>query len=320
VILLGVDAGGSHTRAVAVDGNGNLKAVAQAGCGNYQIIGLDRLEVLIAELVEKLGVSADHLGLGLAGAGRVTERESIHERIRERFGFRSTVVATDAQVALTAAHAGAAGVIAISGTGSIVLGRDTQGRERRAGGWGSILGDDGSGHDIGLAALRAVLASRDGSGATTTLSKSLLGAVNVTDWEQLIPAVQGSEISREEIAALSPVVFAAAKQGDAVAGEIVEDAGSALGKQVAAVVRSLEISGSVPLACVGGVFHEIGLLWPHLTAAVGRAGAAVHLCDPLLPPVLGAVLLVAAAVPRLDPISMIETLKRLGKQTEHGFE
>ena len=320
VILLGVDGGGSHTRAVAVDGDGNLVATAQAGCGNYQIIGLDRLEVLIAELLEKLGVSADHVGLGLAGAGRDTERESIEIKVQRRFGFRTTVVVSDAQVALTAAHAGGSGVIVISGTGSIVLGRDQGGREARAGGWGPILGDDGSGYDIALAALRAVLASRDGSGPATSLSNSLLGAVNLTDWEQLIPAVQRGEISREAIAALSPAVFASAKQGDEVAGGIVDKAGSALGKLVVAVVRSLEMSGSIPLACVGGVFREIDFLWPRLAASLAATGTAVHRRDPLLPPVLGAVLLVAAAAPQVEPSKMIGNLKRLGGAIEARLE
>ncbi len=312
MILLGVDGGGSHTRAVAVDGDGNLRATARAGCGNYQIIGLERLASLIAEIIGKLGVSADYLGLGLAGAGRAAEREGILGMVRERFGFKSTIVATDAQVALVGAHGGGAGLIAISGTGSIVLGRDASGREARAGGWGPVLGDDGSGYDIALGALRAVLGTLDGNGPATVLSRSLLGAVNLKDWEQLIPAVQTGAISRQEIAALCPVVFAAAKEGDPVAVDIVEKAGAALGNQVAAVIRSLGMSGSVPLTCVGGVFREIDLLWPSLAAPVGPTGATLHRRNPLLPPALGAVLMVGGDIPAFDPFSIIENLVLVG--------
>ena len=316
MILLGVDGGGSHTRAVAVDGDGNLQATARVGCGNYQVIGLERLENLIAEIVDKLGLFADHLGLGLAGAGRAAEREAILGMVRERFGFNNAVVATDAQAALVGAHGGGAGLIAISGTGSIVLGRDASGREARAGGWGPILGDDGSGYHIGLSALRAVLGTRDGTGAATALSRSLLGAVNLTDWEQLIPAVQTGAISRQEIAALCPVVFAAAKEGDLVAGEIVERAGAALGSQVAAVIRSLGMSGSISLTCVGGVCREIDLLWPRLVASVAATDATLHRHDPLLPPVLGAVLLAAGEIPAFEPFPMIENLVRVGAAIE----
>ena len=320
MILLGVDGGGSRTRAVAVDGDGNLQATARAGCGNYQVIGLERLATLIAEMVDKLGVSADYLGLGLAGAGRAAEREDILGMVRERFGFKNTVVATDAQVALVGAHGCEAGLIAISGTGSIVLGRDANGREARAGGWGPILGDDGSGYDIGLGALRAVLATLDGSGPATVLSRTLLGAVNLTDWEQLIPFVQKGEISRQEIAALCPVVFASAKEGDPVAGEIIEKAAAALGNQVVAVIRSLGMSGSVPLTCVGGVFREIELLWSRLADSAVRIGATLYPHDPLLPPVLGAVLLAGGAIPAFEPFSMIKNLIRVGAAIEGDLD
>ncbi len=320
MILIGVDGGGSRTRAVAVDGEGDLQATARLGCGNYQIIGLEGLETLIAEMVDKLGVSADYLGLGLAGAGRAVERKSILGMVRERFGFKSTIVATDAQVALVGAHGGEVGLIAVSGTGSIVLGRDASGREARAGGWGSILGDDGSGYDIGRGALRAVLATLDGSGPETVLSRTLFGALTLTEWEELIPVVQTGEISRQEIAALCPVVFAAAKEGDLVAGEIVEKAGVALGNQVAAVIRSLGMSGSVPLTCVGGVFREIDLLWSRLADSARRAGATLYRHDPLLPPVLGAVLLAAGAIPAFEPFSMIEKLVRVGEAIESDLD
>ena len=207
-------------------------------------------------------------------------------------------------------------MIAISGTGSIVLGRDASGREARAGGWGPILGDEGSGYHIGLGALRAVLGTRDGTGAATALSRSLLGAVNLTDWGELIPTVQTGAISRQEIAALCPVVFAAAKEGDLVAGEIVERAGAALGSQVAAVIRALGMGGSISLTCVGGVCREIDLLWPRLVASVAPTGATLHRHDPLLPPVLGAVLLAAGEIPAFEPFRMIENLVRVGAAIE----
>ena len=201
-----------------------------------------------------------------------------------------------------------------------MLGRDANGREARAGGWGPILGDDGSGYDIGLGALRAVLATLDGSGPATVLSRTLLGAVNLTEWEQLIPFVQKGEISRQEIAALCPVVFASAKEGDPVAGEIIEKAAAALGNQVVAVIRSLGMSGSVPLTCVGGVFREIELLWSRLADSAVRIGATLYRHDPLLPPVLGAVLLAGGAIPAFKPFSMIKNLIRVGAAIEGDLD
>ena len=290
---IGVDGGGTRTRAVMVDGEGAISAVSTGGCGNFQVVGLGGLKSLLDRLLGELGaVSQDRsLCLALAGAGRRPERMAIAAMARSRGWAQRVEVVSDAEGALTGAHGGGPGLIAISGTGSIVLGKDESGREARAGGWGPLLGDEGSGYSIGLEALRAVLRAEDGWGDKTLLAGELKKALGLENWDQLVQKVYRSEIDRQHISALCPLVFAAARRGDGAARKIIEEAGSALGSQVSAVARRLCLRGAVALSCTGGVFKEREMLWPSMQRAVRGEVETLRFTKPLLPPVLGAVLI-----------------------------
>lgn len=290
---IGVDGGGTRTRAVMVDGEGSICAVSTGGCGNVQVVGLGGLKSLLDRLLGELGAASQDrsLCLALAGAGRRPERTAIAAMARSGGWAQRVEVVSDAQGALAGAHGGGPGLIAISGTGSIVLGRDESGREARAGGWGSLLGDEGSGYSIGLEALRAILRAEDGWGDKTLLAGELKKALGLANWDQLVQKVYRREIDREHISALCPLVFATARRGDGAARNIIAEAGSALGSQVSAVVRRLRLRGAVALSCTGGVFKEREMLWPSMQRAVRGEVEMLRFTKPLLPPVLGAVLI-----------------------------
>ena len=154
-----------------------------------------------------------------------------------------------------------------------------------------MLGDEGGGYHLGLSALRAVARQLDGAGPDTALVGVLAEALNIADWSGLIPAVYGGSIDGERIAALGPLVTAAAERGDEVAVDIVDGAGGALGAQVAAVARRLGLLPAASLCCMGGVLEQEGLL----ATAVERAAAThidrLQLRRPQLPAALGAVIL-----------------------------
>ena len=290
---IGVDGGGTRTRAVMVDGEGSICAVSTGGCGNVQVVGLGGLKSLLDRLLGELGAASQDrsLCLALAGAGRRPERTAIAAMARSEGWAQRVEVVSDAQGALAGAHGGGPGLIAISGTGSIALGRDESGREARAGGWGSLLGDEGSGYSIGLEALRAILRAEDGWGDKTLLAGELKKALGLANWDQLVQKVYRREIDREHISALCPLVFATARRGDGAARNIIAEAGSALGSQVSAVVRRLRLRGAVALSCTGGVFKEREMLWPSMQRAVRGEVEMLRFTKPLLPPVLGAVLI-----------------------------
>ena len=292
--VVGIDGGGTRTRAALVDVSGQCLKLVAGGCGNYQLIGLEGVERLLAQLLDELGTAGEPieaLCAAMAGAGRPGEQKAIANLVQRQGWARKVCAVSDALGALEGAHGGAAGIIAIAGTGSIVVGRNGRGECARAGGWGPLLGDEGSGYSIALEALRKVLRARDGWGESTILSERLQETLGLAEWDEIVRQVYGGELDRKRLAALSPQVFAAARSGDAVARCIIDGAGAALGALVAAVARRLDMGGEVDLACAGGVFAECEMLWPALYREARREVQEVRLKKPQMPPVLGAVLL-----------------------------
>jgi N-acetylglucosamine kinase-like BadF-type ATPase len=145
----------------------------------------------------------------------------------------------------------------IGGTGSISLGRDPSGKTYRAGGWGHIIGDEGSGYELGRRALQAVSQMTDGRGPATTLRDAILARWEIeTAWQMIDRVYLHSD--KADIAALSSLVFAAAKEGDAVAQGFLSDAAADLAKTALAVANGLDFGGTpIPLALAGGLLtHE----------------------------------------------------------------
>jgi N-acetylglucosamine kinase-like BadF-type ATPase len=314
--VIGIDGGGTRTRAALVNAEGEVCGVARAGCGNFQAIGLEGLDSLLGRVLgdlETQGQQPEGLCLALAGAGRLHEQESIAALARRRQWARRICVVSDARAALEGAHGSGAGLIAIAGTGSMVLGKNGRGQLARAGGWGPVLGDEGSGYYLGVEGLRAVLRVRDGCGAKTLLTEMLRAQLDLGDWEQIVPRVYSGQLEREAIAALAPTVFAAARLGDQVAQALVAQAGAELGIRVKAVAHRLGLEEPVELVCVGGVFKEREALWPFL------AGQGVRLKErqALLPPVLGAALL---AWQQLDWPVEGELVQRLSRTCPEGLD
>jgi len=303
VHVVGMDGGGTRTRAVLADSSGRFRGAATAGCGNYQIVGLDGVAELTIGLLSSLGLRplgrrahpSSQAGLSLcvalAGAGRADEQEAIGERLRELGAATRSCVVSDARAALEGAHGGQPGIIVIAGTGSMVLGINHKGVQVRAGGWGHLLGDEGSGYRLVVEGLRAVLRARDGWGPATQLDEGLRAALDLSNWDQVIARAHGGDLDREHIAAAAPAVFAAARSGDQVATDMIRAGASSLGHQVGAVAGRLDMTDDVPVACIGGVFGEVEAMWPHLERAALQHVLSVRRTPPRLSPVLGALLL-----------------------------
>ncbi len=319
VQIVGIDGGGTHTRAVALGPQGRLAAVASAGCGNFQVLGLSGLEALFAQLRDALGVDLPLGGLclALAGAGRVAEQESVAALALARGWAAQVQVVSDARAALVGAHGNQPGLVVLAGTGSMVLGRNAEGVEARAGGWGPWLGDEGSGYYLGMEGIRAALRARDGWGPATVLEERLCLALGLGDWDQIVRRIYSGELGREGVAALGAEVVAAAQQGDSSAQAIAASGSEALGRQLAAVARKLGLEGGVAVSGVGGVFAARQLLWPAMAAAAEAGGCQLHWRDPLLPPVLGAVLIAWEGAGLGPRAGAVETLVRLRPET--GF-
>ncbi len=260
---LGVDAGGSKTHAVVVDAEGQERGHGLSPGANYVAIGLERaLQNIRAAVEQAIQAAHCHLPLhgawfGLAGVDRPTDYNILFPYLQL---FAETVRVTNDAELLLSPLPDAMGIVLIAGTGSIALGRDHQGTLARAGGWGHIIGDEGSGYDIGRQAAQAAVRASDGRGPRTLLLDLIMRQWNLERSDDIIDRVY-TRNDKADIARLSSCVFQAAHKGDEVARTIVQNAASELALTVKAVSEKLDFpDGHVPLALGGGLLlHEAEL-------------------------------------------------------------
>ena len=199
--------------------------------------------------------------LGIAGVDRPDD-SAVVRGIMRRIGFKARIlVVNDALVALEAGAPGRAGVVIISGTGSIAYGRNDRNEGARVGGWGHVLGDEGSGYWIGRRALSAVVREVDGRGPRTALTADVLAHFGVPDAAGLVSIVYNRDVPRQNVATLGPTVQRASERGDAVARQILERAGEELTLAAASVASRLEMRGDAfPFVLAGGMFRVVPAL------------------------------------------------------------
>jgi N-acetylglucosamine kinase-like BadF-type ATPase len=260
--VLGIDAGGTKTVCLLADEHGRVLAEARGPGANLQAAGELQVEKVLHDVMEEAigerAVVPAAICLGIAGVDRPDD-SAIVRAIMKRIGYKARVlVVNDALVALEAGAPGQPGVVVISGTGSICYGRNRNGEAARSGGWGYVLGDEGSGYWIGRSALRAVLRESDRRGPRTALSPLLLQHFGVAQAQGLIHEVYHSNLRPAAIGALAQCVQKAFSEGDAVAIGILRGAADELEAAAMSVARRLELVGSDFLfVLAGGIFRAV---------------------------------------------------------------
>ncbi len=275
--VLGLDIGGSSSRARLVE-DGRIVAEAEGPGANVAALRPRVVESRIRELLADIASTPIACCAGSAGAEVPAGRERLERILSALLPDCLITVVHDARLVLAAAGF-ESGIALISGTGSIAYGRDGAGREARAGGWGWLVGDDGSAAWLAREAAREVMLRFDSGEALGTLGESMLKAVRASGATELMGRLNGLSEPREW-AALAGIVFEAASD-DAGAALLVERTASALGDLVGLVRKQLSVDG--PLVLAGGqLLHQ-----PRLESAVRtRLGAATRLQEA---PVAGAV-------------------------------
>ncbi len=301
--LMGIDGGGSKTTALLADHEGRVLGRGTAGASNFQVIGHQAAEAALQAAMAAAWVAAglvpEPLGglcIGLAGVDRPGERELFAGWARKGHHQARIVIANDAELVLAAGTPAGWGLALICGTGSIVYGRSPAGRLMRAGGWGHLLGDEGSGYAIGLAGLRAVVRAYDGRGPATALTGAILAHWALGAPPDLVSRVYRELQGKQEIAALAAIVEDVAAEGDAVAQAILAAAGRELGLAARAVVQRLELDGPVPCALAGSVIVQGRLVRREFEAAATRLGLALMPIINVPEPAVGAVRLAQLAL------------------------
>jgi N-acetylglucosamine kinase-like BadF-type ATPase len=301
--VLGVDGGGTKTTAIVLDRDGAVLGRGQAGPSNRYAVGDatagEELRRAIQAALQSASVtSADvrTICLGMAGADRPGDAAAVAAMVRGVLPASAVQVHNDAVIALAGGVGRLYGVVLIAGTGAIAYGVDAHGHSRRASGWGHLLGDEGSGHDIGLRALRAVLRAHDGRGPATALTSLVLSAWKLDRPENLIGLVYAPDFPRRRIASLLPLVDEAAGAGDAVAGALLASAGQELGQAACAVIRGLGMQQEAfEVVLAGGAFQTRHFLRGAVEATVHALAPGAVLIEPRHEPAMGAALLALRA-------------------------
>jgi glucosamine kinase len=261
-IIVGVDGGGSKTRVLVADAAGAEIAGIDAGPSAVQPGETERSAEVIAQAVRQalLEAEVDTMPavacIGVAGAGRQAERDALWQALVERDVAEEVVVHADATIALEDAFGEGPGVLLISGTGSMALGRGPTGVLARCGGWGPVFGDEGSGVWLGRRALGIVAAASDGREPETALTGAILTAAVVDSVEALIP--WAAHATAADLAALAPAVIHCADAGDARAETLVAFAIEELVIHVRALARHLFVDerAATPVALAGGMLAK----------------------------------------------------------------
>lgn len=299
VAVLGIDIGGSKThgiRAEIADTGATVVAEATVGSASMSSVGATeaarQLDVLLGMLGNG-GVQA--VCVGAAGVDTPEAERRLLRLARERLPAIKVRVVHDTHLVLAAAGLDT-GAVAISGTGSAAWGRNAEGQQVRAGGWGYLLGDEGSAYGIIRAAVRHVLDRSDNGDGADLLTRDLTLACSVESTSQLLDLFYKTP-SRREWAAKAPLVFALAEAGDPACLDIVDGAAAELVRAVKRVCRSLGLGGPVVLA--GGVLVHQPLMQVAVSVGLRRAGIdevrVLH-----RDPVHGAVQLARAALEGTD--------------------
>lgn len=255
MLYIGIDAGGSKSRLVARSA-GREDLVLEGPAANVQTAGIDGAARVFTGLINEAlqlrpGIPLVSVCAGAAGAGRADDRTALEAAWREHLGPAAPPhlrVVHDAVIAIEAAFEGGSGIIIIVGTGSIAFAKAMDGAFHRVGGWGYLLGDEGSGFAIGLDGLRAVAAAIDG-GPATRIQPLVAERLGIQTADALIHNVYRKHLHIPDVA---PLVIEAAEEGDAAARYIIEDQLRRLAQQVRWLVdRCRDIEPQIAL--MGGL-------------------------------------------------------------------
>ncbi len=306
--VMGVDGGATKTLAAVLDLQQQTLHLGHGGSSNPDSVGAhtatDSLVRATDEAIGRAGIEREQLDaavLAIAGTDTVAVAAHVRERCPSAW-----VVVNDVVGAWAAATDARPGVGVISGTGSNVLGVGPDGRAWRAGGWGHVLGDEGSGYWLAVQSIKAALADREASGPQTRLSAAAIDFFDVQGVEALATLVYAEPLSKGEIAAFAIETARVAYAGDEVARGLYARAAEELAKQIAAVVEQTALTGEFPVGLIGSAFKAGELFVSPLAAAIHELAPQAQVAVVEMAPVGGCVLLAALTAGRREVVDPAE--------------
>jgi N-acetylglucosamine kinase-like BadF-type ATPase len=279
-----------------VSESGDIVGVGHAGPANHitEPGGPERRRRALSESIAGAFEAAGLTDRNVLAAccGMTGKLDLVEDILRDVLKVDQVRAVRDVGTALAGGTAGQPGVVVISGTGSVALGIAADGRSVEVGGWGFLMGDEGSGYAIGIRALNAATAAFDRRAPATALVSAIPEHFGCSDLWSLHPKIYSGELGRPQIAEIARIVGDAANAGDAVAQTILAAAAEDLAAHALAVLNGLEaLDTDISVATAGGVWKAGAPLLGPFRAALSAKAPRARIHAPLFPPVVGAALL-----------------------------
>jgi N-acetylglucosamine kinase-like BadF-type ATPase len=311
--LLGIDGGATKTLAAVLDLESRSLHVGKAGPSNEDAVGPEAaVKALLHasdEALRAAGVGVHELAATIAAVAG-TDTASVTRQLHAARG-ESWIVVNDVVGAWATATGGGPGVGAISGTGSNVFGADEDGHSWRTGGWGHLLGDEGSGYWLGSESIRAALRDRDASGPATALSGAACEYFGAESVEAVASLVYSKPLTKGEISAFAVECARVADGGDEVAVELFARGATLLGGQIAAVIAQTGLEGSFPIGLIGSTFKAGAIYLEPLNRRIKQTAPSAEISRVEMPPAGGSLLLAARACGLRDQLGAAELTELL---------
>jgi len=296
--LIGIDGGGTKTDCAIADLSGKIINQISGKPSNFLIIGVKEAVANIFSLIEENlfaleGDFADvkQIVIGVAGAGRDDDAMLLEKGFKdyadqEGIHFKGVKVLSDAHIALEGAFPDSEGCILIAGTGSILFGKDDNGVIHRIGGFGRLIGDEGSGYSIGRKALNAVSKASDGRGEETMISELLNAKMNSGFSSSIINKVYKEKL---DVASVAKIVIEAAEEGDPIAENILDEEADELVLHIASLIKKIH-SNNFSVAFSGSLIDNKNFYSDLLKQKIKSSLPNIKAVKPAFSPVSGAIL------------------------------
>lgn len=313
-MYLGLDGGGTKTDVVALDEQGELLARYIGGPSNPHSVSLKIALTEIMSAIDGLlkGIQAEifdiaSICLAVSGFFGVEEQELLRQSVQEHLSHLGlsipVFVQSEGQISLMAAVGSNTGVLIISGTGSICYGYTPDGSCLRTGGWGHYLGDEGSGYQIGLRTLKAVMRSYDCVHSPTVMTDMIMKEYRLKLITDLKGYIYNPSHNKAEIAAFSKICIQAAELEDHAAIAIVTEEAEALADTATALLRRKPELQAYPIVLTGSVFRYSFAFQRIFGGRLRKVFGSLHLVDGSRgsPPSIGAALTARKLLLDSDP-------------------
>ena len=296
--LIGIDGGGTKTDSAIADLSGKIIHHTSGKPSNFLVVGIEEavenIFALIEENLFKLeGDFADvkQIVIGVAGAGRKEDAQVLEKSFKDYADqqgvhFKGVKVVSDAHIALEGAFPDSSGCILIAGTGSILFGKDEKGIIHRVGGFGRLIGDEGSGYSIGRKALNAVSKASDGRGEGTLISELLNAKMNSGSSTSIINKVYKEKL---DVASVAKIVIEAAEEGDPIAEDILDEEADELVLHIKSLLNKIQ-SNKIDVAFSGSLIDNKNFYSDLLKQKIKSTLPKVKVVKPASSPVSGAIL------------------------------